>query len=81
VNRDLVTAQAIQKRLLPHTNLTFGDLQFETHYQPIHSVRGDYYDFVPLDGRLCFAVGAVSGKGVGAALIMASLQALLRAPP
>jgi sigma-B regulation protein RsbU (phosphoserine phosphatase) len=77
---DLSTAQAIQKRLLPHDNLTFGDLQFKAYYRPFRSIGGDYYDFVPLDrNRLGFAIGDVSGKGVGAALIMASLQASLRA--
>ena len=41
---------------------------------------GDYYDFLELpDGRLGIAIGDVSGKGVGAALMMASLEASLRA--
>src|SRR5262249_22241713 len=40
----------------------------------------DYYDFLELpDGRLGIAIGDVSGKGVGAALMMASLEASLRA--
>jgi sigma-B regulation protein RsbU (phosphoserine phosphatase) len=43
-------------------------------------VGGDYYDFLELpDGRLGIAIGDVSGKGVGAALMMASLEASLRA--
>jgi sigma-B regulation protein RsbU (phosphoserine phosphatase) len=43
-------------------------------------VGGDYYDFLELPGgRLGFAIGDVSGKGVGAALMMASLEASLRA--
>ncbi len=41
---------------------------------------GDYYDFLELpEGRLGLAIGDVSGKGVGAALMMASLEASLRA--
>jgi sigma-B regulation protein RsbU (phosphoserine phosphatase) len=43
-------------------------------------VGGDYYDFLALpDGRLGVALGDVSGKGIAAALTMASLQASLRA--
>jgi sigma-B regulation protein RsbU (phosphoserine phosphatase) len=79
-NRDLLSARAVQSRLLPHRSLSFADLLCETYYRPFHTIGGDYYDFVPLDrNRLGIAVGDVSGKGVGAALIMASLQASLRA--
>ena len=43
-------------------------------------VGGDYYDFLALpDGMLGIALGDVSGKGIAAALMMASLQASLRA--
>ena len=42
-------------------------------------MAGDYYDFVPLSGdRLGFALGDISGKGISAALLMASLRASLR---
>jgi sigma-B regulation protein RsbU (phosphoserine phosphatase) len=42
-------------------------------------VGGDYFDFLDLgSGRLGIALGDISGKGVSAALLMASLQALLR---
>jgi sigma-B regulation protein RsbU (phosphoserine phosphatase) len=43
-------------------------------------VGGDYYDFLELpEGRLGIAIGDVSGKGIGAAMMMASLEASLRA--
>jgi hypothetical protein len=42
-------------------------------------VGGDYYDFLELaDGRLGVAIGDISGKGIGAALMMANLEACLR---
>jgi sigma-B regulation protein RsbU (phosphoserine phosphatase) len=47
--------------------------------RPARGVGGDYYDFIELpDGRLGVAIGDVSGKGIAAALLMASLQASLR---
>jgi sigma-B regulation protein RsbU (phosphoserine phosphatase) len=80
MNRDLEIAQSVQKRLLPKRRLRSSGLLCETYYRPLHGIGGDYYDFVPLDrNRLGIAIGDVSGKGVGAALTMASLQASLRA--
>src|SRR5262249_45693166 len=55
-------------------------LSSETFYQPARGIGGDYYDFLSLSGgRWGIAIGDVSGKGIGAALLMASLQASLRA--
>jgi phosphoserine phosphatase RsbU/P len=80
VHRDLEIAQAVQKRLLPQKSQRSSGLLSETYYRPLHGIGGDYYDFVPLDrNRLGIAIGDVSGKGVAAALIMANLQASLRA--
>lgn len=80
MNHDWVTAEAVQKNLLPRHQLTFGDLECETYYRPFHIIGGDYYDFVPFDrGTVGIAIGDVSGKGIGAALMMANLQASLRA--
>ncbi|MBT8400393.1 MAG: PP2C family protein-serine/threonine phosphatase, partial [Rhodothermia bacterium] len=46
---------------------------------PARSVGGDFFDFVPIDGNhLCFWVGDVAGKGLPAALTMATIQATLR---
>jgi sigma-B regulation protein RsbU (phosphoserine phosphatase) len=42
-------------------------------------VGGDYFDFIPLDGqRFAIGLGDVSGKGIGAALVMANVQATIR---
>ena len=54
-------------------------LDYAGHCRPALGVGGDYYDFVALeDGSLGIAIGDVSGKGIAAALLMASLQASLR---
>jgi sigma-B regulation protein RsbU (phosphoserine phosphatase) len=55
-------------------------LSAETFYQPARGIGGDYYDFLSISGgRRGIAIGDVSGEGIGAALLMASLQASLRA--
>ena len=49
-------------------------------YQPAREVGGDFYDFFELDdGRLGIVVGDATGKGVPAALVMASARSMLRA--
>jgi phosphoserine phosphatase RsbU/P len=54
-------------------------LEFAGYCRPQQGVGGDYYDFVPLaNGGLGIAVGDVAGKGIAAALTMATLQAGLR---
>lgn len=78
--RDLEGAKDVQEAFFPPESLSIPCLSCATFYQPAHEVGGDYYDFLPLpEGRWGIAIGDVSGKGIGAALIMASLQASLRA--
>src|SRR5262245_48472936 len=75
---DLLRAGKVQRRILPATPAAHG-YEFFAHYQPVYSVGGDYYDFVPLpSGRLAVAVGDVSGKGLSAALVMARFAAEAR---
>jgi serine phosphatase RsbU (regulator of sigma subunit) len=80
VRNDLENATEIHKAFLPQENLSIPGLVCKTLYRPVRYIGGDYYDFLPLQGnRWGIAVGDVSGKGIGAALLMASLQASLRA--
>jgi sigma-B regulation protein RsbU (phosphoserine phosphatase) len=80
IRRDLEGAKEVQQAFFPPTSLSIPCLSCETFYQPARGIGGDYYDLLPLDdGRWGIAIGDVSGKGIGAALIMASLQASLRA--
>jgi serine phosphatase RsbU (regulator of sigma subunit) len=78
MRRDLENAKDVQQAFFPPT-LAIPGLCCKTFYKPAQSIGGDYYDFLQLwDDRWGIAIGDVSGKGIGAALLMASLQASLR---
>ncbi|HEY6936255.1 MAG TPA: SpoIIE family protein phosphatase [Terriglobales bacterium] len=80
LERDLHLARAIQGGLLPKTAASFGPWQISFHYQPAGLVSGDYCDVVDAgQSGLYFMLGDVSGKGIGAAMLMSNLHALFRA--
>jgi sigma-B regulation protein RsbU (phosphoserine phosphatase) len=80
LNRELEIAREVQEHLFPQRLPPASGLDYCGQCRPAREVGGDYYDFLELsDGRLGIAIGDVSGKGVGAALMMASLEASLRA--
>jgi sigma-B regulation protein RsbU (phosphoserine phosphatase) len=80
LNRELEIAREVQQRLFPQKLPYVQGLDFAGYCRPALGVGGDYYDFIRLDnGCLGIAIGDVSGKGIAAALTMASLQASLRA--
>lgn len=80
LRRDLEGAKDIQKAFFPPASLSIPCISCETFYQPANGIGGDYYDILSLPcGRWGIAIGDVSGKGIGAALLMACLQASLRA--
>jgi len=80
LNRELEIAREVQEHLFPQRLPPVPGLDYFGHCRPAREVGGDYYDFLELPGgRLGIAIGDVSGKGVGAALMMASLEASLRA--
>ncbi len=77
---DMEGAKDVQQAFFPPQSFSIPCLSCETFYQPARGIGGDYYDFLSLSGgRWGIAIGDVSGKGIGAALLMASLQASLRA--
>lgn len=79
LNRELEIAREVQERLFPQEFPNVDGLEYYGHCRPALGVGGDYYDFIELpDGKFGFAIGDVSGKGIGASLMMASLQASLR---
>jgi serine phosphatase RsbU (regulator of sigma subunit) len=80
LHKDLESAKDVQQAFFPQQSRSIPGLICETFYKPAQSIGGDYYDFFPMPGgRWGIAIGDVSGKGIGAALLMASLQASLKA--
>ena len=79
MNRELEIAREVQERLFPQNYPKVAGLDIAGRCRPAQGVGGDYYDFLELpDGSLGIGIGDVSGKGIPAALLMASLQASLR---
>lgn len=80
LNREIEIAREVQERLFPQRLPEIAGLDYFGRCRTALGVGGDYYDFLALpEGKLGVALGDVSGKGIAAALTMASLQASLRA--
>lgn len=76
---ELNTAAEIQRLMMP-SQPAIAEYDIAALCVPARGVGGDYYDFIPsADGRVAFAVGDVSGKGLPAALLMANVHATMRA--
>lgn len=79
LNRELEIAREVQQHLFPQHFPAISGLDYSGLCRPAREVGGDYYDFLELPGgKLGVAIGDVSGKGIGASLMMASLGASLR---
>jgi serine phosphatase RsbU (regulator of sigma subunit)/ketosteroid isomerase-like protein len=80
VEQELQVARHIQQASLPKEVPTQEGWQITPYYQPAREVGGDFYDFLKLPkGHLGLVVGDATGKGVPAALVMASARSMLRA--
>jgi predicted ester cyclase len=80
LEQELEVARRIQQASLPKEVPQLEDWHIAPYYQPAREVGGDFYDFLELaDGRLGVVVGDATGKGVPAALMMASTRSTLRA--
>jgi sigma-B regulation protein RsbU (phosphoserine phosphatase) len=83
LERDLTLAWRVQAALLPPADLAVPGWQTHYRYIPNGPVSGDYCDLVVTEGQsgaeFYFMLGDVSGKGVAASLLMAHLNASLRA--
>jgi sigma-B regulation protein RsbU (phosphoserine phosphatase) len=72
---ELEIAREVQSQLFPRIVPRLRTLEVAGRCVPARSVSGDYYDFVPCGHRwTALAIGDISGKGISAALLMASVQ-------
>lgn len=79
LENDVFIAQEVQSQLFPRNLPVMHGIQLGAYCKPARGVSGDYYDFLPLGPtRLGIALADISGKGISAALLMASVQAALR---
>ncbi|MBN1480934.1 SpoIIE family protein phosphatase [candidate division KSB1 bacterium] len=76
LEEEIAIARDIQKRLLPSRFPQYDSLEIYGLNIPSRQVGGDFFDCIELDGqRIALAIGDVSGKGVGASLLMSNLHA------
>ena len=77
---ELAIAHEVQALLFPADLSGLPSLEVHGVCRPARTVSGDYYDFIPLgDHRMMLALGDISGKGISAALLMATVHAFVRA--
>jgi len=79
LDEDLRGAARIQHSLLPEATPAVAGFELAGNSRLCSAVGADYYDFVADEGQLLLALGDVAGKGLAAALLMASLRAAVRA--
>lgn len=80
MENELVIAQEVQATLFPNEVEQMESLEVHGLCKPARTVSGDYYDFIPAGKeQLGIAVGDISGKGISAALLMATVHSAVRA--
>jgi phosphoserine phosphatase RsbU/P len=79
LEHEITIAREVQEQLFPRSLPSLAGLQLAAICKPARTVSGDYYDFIRLGPeRVAIALADISGKGIFAALLMASVQAALR---
>ena len=76
-NEELKVARDIQNSLLPKSPPENNNYDISCYSETAKSVGGDYYDFVHQNDDLMIAIGDISGKGMGAAIHMVQVQAII----
>ncbi len=79
LQNELEIARQVQEQLFPDAAPPLKTLQLVGRCRAARTVSGDYYDYgLAGPGRLIFSIGDISGKGISAALLMATIQSILR---
>jgi len=76
---ELARAALVQSELLPGEQPPLSGFEIGARCLPASAVGGDFYDWQQLPGRFCLTVADVMGKGMPAALLMATVRAVIRA--
>jgi sigma-B regulation protein RsbU (phosphoserine phosphatase) len=80
LENELSIAQEVQEQLFPRQISELESLEVHGFCRPARTVSGDYYDFLTASShKLILAVGDISGKGISAALLMATIHSAVRA--
>ena len=80
LENELSIAQEVQAQLFPKEVSQLESLEVHGFCRPARTVSGDYYDFLKLNSeKMILAVGDISGKGISAALLMATIHSAVRA--
>jgi phosphoserine phosphatase RsbU/P len=80
LQNELTIAHEVQEQLFPKQITQLESLEVHGFCRPARTVSGDYYDFLTLNGdKMLLAVGDISGKGISAALLMATIHSAVRA--
>jgi sigma-B regulation protein RsbU (phosphoserine phosphatase) len=79
LEKEIEIAKEVQNQLFPQQLPPTKKLEVAANCMPARQVSGDYYDFLPTgESDLDIVVGDISGKGISAALMMASIQSSIR---
>ncbi len=79
IQREMEIARQVQTNLYPRTKPEFAGLDYYGICFTADAVGGDYYDYIKLnENKAAFAIGDISGHGIGPALLMAGLVGFVR---